>query len=875
MAKLLYRLGRGSANRPWFVIIGWLLVLAITVTAFFAFSGRLNESVSIPGTETERVTDELAEALPEAADGVGRVVLVSDSGEFNQEQRDGIALTLSKVSEVEGVTGTLDPFVTQAQLEGKAAELAEKQRQLDTAEEQLTAGKQQLDAAEQQLAAAEAQHAEGNKQLADAITQATAGGLNPNELTQILALRTQLEEAGTALEQQRTQLDTAKQQLTDSELELATGKQKIAAANSLLEYAGEIRLVSEDSTAALASVMVRGELHEANPNLKEHIINAFNDNLPAGVTAEFSAQITQEVPSVLGSGELVGLALALLVMLILMRAIIPATIPIATAVTGVAIGVTATLSLSGVVDMMSVTPILGVMLGLAVGIDYSLFIINRHRKQLRRGTEVYESIGLANGTSGNAVVFAGITVIIALLGLNVTGVPFLATMGTVAAFCVLVAVLLAVTLVPALLGLAKMRALSRRERQRLDEQNPAEREAALQKAAERASAIRPMPTWRAIITAVAAVALLVTVAIPAAGMRLGFPTGKEEPIDSTAYRAYMIVDEKFGEGANGQLLAVAKLPAPEAAAGEDPATSEATLSAQASVAGEIFEQDGVRAVAPIGVSEDGTVAAFQVIPDSGPDTAETTELVHTLRQLEPAEADGVLGVAGNTSAVIDVAQKLQDSLSVYLLLVVGMSLLILIIVFRSILVPLLATGGFVLSLLATYGAITAIYQNGFLAELFGVHEPAPILAFLPTLVLGILFGLAMDYQLFIGSGMREAYAHGEEARHAVQHGLLAGRAVVIAAALIMIAVFGSFIFSESNMVRPIGFGLAFGVLIDAFIVRLLLLPAIMHLLGKSAWWIPRWLDRILPNFDVEGASLEREHAKPAAQVGEADPLTSK
>lgn len=875
MAKLLYRLGRGSARRPWLVIIGWLLVLAGTTTAFIAFGGRLSESVSIPGTETERVTDELADALPEAADGVGRVVLVADSGEFNQEQRDGIALTLSKVSEVEGVTGTLDPFVTQAQLEGQAAELAEKQQQIDAAEEQLTAGKQQLEAAEQQLTAAEAQHAEANKQLADAITQATDGGLNPAELTQILAMRTQLEEAGTALEDQRTQLDAAKQQLTDSQLEIATGRQKLTAGNALLDYAGEVRLVSEDNTAALASVMVNGELHEANPDLKEQIIDAFNDNLPAGVTAEFSAEITQEAPSVLGPGELVGLALALVVMLILMRAVIPATIPIATAVTGVAIGVTAALSLSGVITMMSVTPILGVMLGLAVGIDYSLFIINRHRKQLRRGAEVYESIGLASGTSGNAVVFAGITVIIALLGLNVTGVPFLATMGTVAAFCVLVAVLLAVTLVPALLGLAKMRALSRRERQRLDEQNPAEREAALQKAAERASAIRPMPTWRAIITAVAAVALLVTVAIPAAGMRLGFPTGKEEPIDSTAYRAYMIVDEKFGEGANGQLLAVAKLPAPEAAAGEDPATSEATLSAQASVAGEIFEQDGVRAVAPIGVSEDGTVAAFQVIPDSGPDTAETTELVHTLRQLEPAEADGVLGVAGNTSAVIDVAQKLQDSLTVYLLLVVGLSLLILIIVFRSILVPLLATGGFVLSLLATYGAITAIYQNGFLGQLFGVNEPAPILAFLPTLVLGILFGLAMDYQLFIGSGMREAYVHGDSARHAVQHGLKAGRAVVIVAAFIMIAVFGSFIFSESNMIRPIGFGLAFGVLIDAFVVRLLLLPAIMHLLGKSAWWIPGWLDRILPNFDVEGASLERQHAKPAVHGGEADPLDDK
>ena len=265
---------------------------------------------------------------------------------------------------------------------------------------------------------------------------------------------------------------------------------------------------------------------------------------------------------------------------------------------------------------------------------------------------------------------------------------------------------------------------------------------------------------------------------------------------------------------------------------------------------------------PIGASQDRSALAFQVIPDGSPSSESTAELVQNLRKATPATTDGseaTLGVAGNASAGIDISDKLSDVLPVYLALVVGLSLLILIVVFRSILVPLTATLGFVLSLLATFGGITAIFQNGFLSDLFGVHQPAPVLSFLPIIATGILFGLAMDYQLFLVSGMREAYAHGAPARVAVQHGLRAGRAVVTAAAIIMISVFAGFIFSHDATIKPIGFGLAFGVLLDAFVVRMLLIPAAMHLLGESAWWLPKWLDRILPDVDVEGAKLERSH----------------
>jgi RND superfamily putative drug exporter len=273
----------------------------------------------------------------------------------------------------------------------------------------------------------------------------------------------------------------------------------------------------------------------------------------------------------------------------------------------------------------------------------------------------------------------------------------------------------------------------------------------------------------------------------------------------------------------------------------------------------LIAENDVTAVAPIGASDDNTLLAFQVIPAEGPTSESTEQLVRDLRDLSPLDGDVTLGVAGSASGNIDISEKLAAALPGYLAVVIGLSLIIMVFVFRSILVPITATLGFVLSLFATFGGITAIYQWGWLGAVFGVHDPAPILSFLPTILVGILFGLAMDYQLFLVSGMREAYVHGAPARLAVQRGVHAGRTVVIAAAIIMISVFAGFIFSSSPMIRTMGFGLAFGVLVDAFVVRMLLIPAVMHLLGESAWWLPKWLDRILPDVDVEGASLERTH----------------
>ncbi|WAC66193.1 MMPL family transporter [Agrococcus sp. SL85] len=603
-----------------------------------------------------------------------------------------------------------------------------------------------------------------------------------------------------------------------------------------------MRLVSEDGATALATISFDLTRLELPQESKDAVIAHVEATPIDGVEVAFSTDISQGVPEILGVGEAVGVALAAVVLVVVLGSLLAAALPIVTALLGVAIGAMAMLSFSGLVQMASVTPILGVMLGLAVGIDYALFIIYRHRKQLLRGMEPIDSIGLANGTAGNAVVFAGTTVVVALLALGITGIPFLGLMGVAGAVSVAVAVLIAVTAIPALLGLAGRRIVGRRALARA---------AAAPAAAATAPAVRPMSTPRAVLSALLAVAVLGTIAIPSLSMRLGLPDGGSEAADSTAYRAFTLTEDAFGAGANGPLLVTAALP--------EGLDEDAVVEQQLVVGRELAAQDDVVAVAPIAVSDDRRLAAFQVLPAEGPNSESTEALVRELRALPPIDGDVRLGVAGQAASNIDISEGLADILPTYLAVVVGLSFIIMVMVFRSLLVPLIATGGFVLSLLATYGAVTAVFQWGWFGELLGVPQPGPILSFLPVILVGILFGLAMDYQLFLATGMREAYVHGAPARLAVAQGFRAGRSVVIAAALIMIAVFAGFIASDSVIIKAMGLGLSLGVLLDAFLVRMLLVPAIMHLVGRGAWWLPRWLDRILPDVDVEGARLERRH----------------
>ena len=325
---------------------------------------------------------------------------------------------------------------------------------------------------------------------------------------------------------------------------------------------------------------------------------------------------------------------------------------------------------------------------------------------------------------------------------------------------------------------------------------------------------------------------------------------------STQYRAYTTVADKFGAGVNGPLLVVADLTGSP--------TQDEVLAQQVIIGRQLSAFDDVVAVAPIGTSADGTTIAFQVVPSDGPSSVSTEQLVKQLRAASPLAGGVQIAVAGQASGNIDISQKLADALPLYLALVVGLSLLIMVVVFRSIFVPLIATGGFILSLFAAFGAVVAIFQWGALGGILGIHT-GPILNFLPTILVGILFGLAMDYMLFLTTGMREAYVHGAPARTAVVLGVRAGRSVVTAAAIIMVSVFGGFIFSESAIIPPIGFALAIGVLLDAFVVRMFIVPSLMHLAGDWAWWLPKWLDRLIPNVDVEGASLERQHPHVASE----------
>ena len=785
MAKFLYRLGRGAATRAWVAIITWLVLLGLAGGAFAAFSGTLSNSFEIPGTETQQLADRLADELPEANQGMGTVVFSTEDGsEFTDEQKTEIGEALDAAADVDGMASAMNPFDAQADLDDQRDQVEEGAEQLPQLIELRDSGR--LDAAVQ-------------------------AGMLPE--------------------------GTTAESVTQQEQQLQVGQ-------DTMDMMGDYGFVSPEGSTAVATVNFDEDQMSIEQSTKDDLMAAVEDHPVDGVEVDYSTEIAQEM-SAMGAGEIVGVVVAVVVLLIMLRTAVGAALPVLTAFVGVGFSTMLALSLSGQVQMASVTPMLGVMLGLAVGIDYSLFLLNRYRTELRRGTEVTEAIGLATGTAGSAVAFAGMTVMIALIGLSVTGIPFLALMGAVAALAVLVAVLITLTLTPALLGLVGKRLLPKSQRDvTVDEAEHVKTPLAVR---------RPLPV---LLAAVAALAIL---AIPMGSMRLGLPDGSTEPQDSTQYRAYETVAEDFGAGKNGPMTVVADLP-------ED-ADEQSAQELQLAVGQEVSELEDVASVVPSPIDIDSGMALLQVVPESGPSDEATETLVDDIRGLSgnlESAGDPTIGVAGTTAANIDVSQVLSDALPVYLAVVVVISMVLLILVFRSILVPVIASLGFLLSLLAAFGAVVAVYQWGWLSWLFNVTEPGPVLSFLPTLMVGILFGLAMDYQLFLVTGMREAHVHGYPARTAVVRGMVGGRAVVTAAAIIMTSVFAGFIFSHMAMIRPMGFGLAIGVLLDAFLVRMTIIPALMTLLGEKAWWFPRWLDRILPNVDVEGESLQQ--GKPQAEA---------
>ncbi|MEU1053382.1 MMPL family transporter [Streptomyces sp. NPDC005876] len=604
------------------------------------------------------------------------------------------------------------------------------------------------------------------------------------------------------------------------------------------------KAVSKDGTIAYASVKYDVSGMELEESTKDALEAAAQQARDAGLTVEIGGDALSAAPHT-GATEVIGIAVAAVVLVITFGSLVAAGLPLLTALIGVGIGVSSITALAGVLDLGSTTSILAMMIGLAVGIDYALFIVSRYRAELAEGREREEAAGRAVGTAGSAVVFAGLTVVIALVGLAVVNIPMLTKMGVAAAGTVAIAVLIALTMVPALLGYAGRRvkpAGARRGRRGTADTAP--------KPAKANMGTR----WASFVVRRPLAVLLLGViglgaaAIPATSLELGLPDDGSQPTDTTQRRAYDLLSEGFGPGFNGPLMVVV-----DAKGSDDP---QAAFTA---VSDGIKDLKDVVTVTPPAPNKAGDTATITVVPDSKPSSVATEDLVHAIRDAGAdvrADTGAETLVTGSTAMNIDVSQKLNDALIPYLVLVVGLAFLLLIVVFRSILVPLKAALGFLLSVLAALGAVVAVFQWGWLSGLMGVEETGPVMSMMPIFMVGVVFGLAMDYEVFLVTRMREAYVHGESPSQAIVTGFKHGARVVTAAAVIMMAVFAGFIGSSESMVKMIGFGLAIAVLFDAFVVRMALVPAVLALLGKRAWWLPKWLDRALPNVDVEGEGLK-------------------
>ena len=562
------------------------------------------------------------------------------------------------------------------------------------------------------------------------------------------------------------------------------------------------------------------------------------------LTVQRSGNIDQEVGIGISAVELVGVAIAAIVLLITFGSLVAAGTPLIAAAVGVGVGMLGILAAASITDINSTTPVLAVMIGLAVGIDYALFIVSRAREYLADGVDPAEAAGRATATSGGAVVFAGTTVIVALCGLSVAGIRFLTTMGLASAAVVAVAVLVALTVVPALIGLLGQRLLPRRRRA-----------AGVGADADRGPASRWVRavTRRPWVTIGAVVVLLGLCAVPVSGLRLALTDNGFAEKGSQQRETYDAVAAAYGEGYNSPIVVIADISQPS--------------------------------------GEDGTLAFVQLRPEKSQADPSTMELVRNIRShagdYESRYGLSNVMVTGQTAVAIDVAEELNAALIPFGIVVVGLSLILLMVVFRSIAVPVTATLGYLLSLGAGMGAVGAVFGWGWAADLLAVSKVGAVISFLPVIVMGVLFGLAMDYQVFLVSRMREEWsrrrgdatdatpeARREAAVVAVETGFQGSAKVVVAAAVIMIGVFMAFVHTDNVYVKPIALGLTVGIAADAFLVRMTLIPALMAALGEKAWWLPTWLDRLLPVVDVEGEGLEQALEQEEAAAGQsARPVT--
>lgn len=630
--------------------------------------------------------------------------------------------------------------------------------------------------------------------------------------------------------------------------------------------------ISDDETAAMISVQYDGTQQEVGEDAGDELLDALDplrDDLP-GAQVEGGGELFQITGVSISWVEGVGVAIAFIVLLLTLGSFRAAGMPLITALVGVGISVLLVVGGTAFGSVNSSSIMLALMLGLAVGIDYALFIVSRARALLAEGHDPLEATGRAVATAGSAVVFAGMTVMIALLGLSLAGIPFLTIMGVGASGAVAVAVLISLTMIPAFLGLAKSRITPKpTKRYRQAFAAASARVSTREEAAvhARAEAGEPYPKtimdtffsgWLKIVTKIPLLTIIVIVgglalfAIPATQLQLSLPTAGDQEEGTPARATYDLIDEHFGPGFNGPLIMTSQI-----------VTSDDPLDDVERIEDRIEDVDGVDQVVMATPNRDATTALFQIIPTTASDDPATLDTVDRLRDLSDEIEDDFdfdTAVTGATAIQIDVSDQLGKALLPFGIFVVGLSIILLMMVFRSIAVPLKATGGFLLSVFASFGTVVLVFHDGYFAAPLGIDSTGPVISFLPIIVMGILFGLAMDYEVFLVSGMREAYVHGSSARDAIRAGFASSARVVSAAAVIMFSVFAAFVPAGEPIIKSIALALASGIFVDAFIVRMSLVPAIMQLLGDKAWWLPKWLDRILPRLDVEGEGLAHEVA---------------
>jgi RND superfamily putative drug exporter len=618
-------------------------------------------------------------------------------------------------------------------------------------------------------------------------------------------------------------------------------------------FAEDAGTMSEDGRAAFATVNYDATWDEISETMREELLGTLDTARDGGLAAEAGGEVAAGEAD-MGQGEMLGILVAAVVLTITFGSLVAAGLPLLTALLGLVIGISGITALGPTFGLAENAIVLATMIGLALGIDYALFITSRYRAELTRGFSREEAIGRASGTAGSAVVFAGATVAIALAGLTVINVPILTRMGLSAAATVVIAVAIALTLVPAAVGFAGKRIFGRKIRKANPDTDgvPSRVPATFSKSQGDNFGTR----WakgvlrRPALVLVACVAGLAAIAIPVSSLQLGLPNDGTQAEDTTQRKAYDMLSESFGPGFNGPLMIVL----------DGRGSADASAAAD-EIVEDLRTRDGVAAVAPAQFNEAGNVATMVAFPTTAPDDTATDKLVRDLRsgvvpELEESTGTEVL-VSGVTAANSDFNKVIDDALVPYLALVVGLAFVLLMIVFRSILVPLTAALGFLLSVLAALGALVAVFQWGWGASLLGVSETSPIISFLPIFLIGVIFGLAMDYQVFLGTRIREAHVHGESSHQSVITGFNLNARVVTAAAVIMTSVFSGFMTGSDAIIKSMGFGLAIAILLDAFVVRMTILPAVLGLIGEKAWWLPKWLNRVTPNVDVEGESLER------------------